>query len=654
MDERAERWLLVAVLLVAGAIRLYGLNNLSPPGLAHDEVANWLIDRSILAGNHAIYFTEAYGHEAGFHYLQTLFVALVGNHALALRLPAAFAGLMGVAATYTLGRHLFERKVAFTAAALLAVLFWPVFYSRLGLRAISLPLLSGLSAIFWWRGWQARRKVQGAPVEAQPGAAWRWFVLSGLFAGLSLHTYMAARVVPLFYASFLLYLALFHRAALRARGRNIILFAVVFLLVAAPLALFLATHPGAEYRIGEIDAPLRALLQGDLRPAVDNVVDILAMFGVRGDPLWRQNVALRPVFDPVTAVFFYACLLLCLLRVRNARYAFLLLWTLTAFIPSILTIDAPSSIRIINILPVLTLLPAIIIHNLGHLSTEKAYLSTALMEKWIPALLVLLLFLWHLGRTGEAIFVIWPANEEVQFVWQKALTEAAAYLDATPQTGAVAIGGWTPATMDPPTMALTLRRDDLQLRFFDPQQALILPAGSALGNPVRLIHPTILPPHPALQAELQRWGAVPMATGDFTLYTLREVEPSGLDFSGGVTFGGEITLLGSRFTEDCRPFISLPCQVITYWQVMESPQTPRRFFLHVVDGQGNTVTQHDGLGAPAAHWQPGDLILQRHELAVEMPAPYTLRLGVYDPLTGRRLLTATGVDYVLLMQDEPE
>ena len=59
------RLILVAVLLIAAILRLYGLNNLSPPGLEHDEVAHWLINQGILSGNLSLYFTEAYGHEAG-------------------------------------------------------------------------------------------------------------------------------------------------------------------------------------------------------------------------------------------------------------------------------------------------------------------------------------------------------------------------------------------------------------------------------------------------------------------------------------------------------------------------------------------------------------------------------------------------------------
>ncbi|MCP4415281.1 MAG: glycosyltransferase family 39 protein, partial [Chloroflexi bacterium] len=156
------------LLLAAAALRLVGLNNISPPGITHDEVANWLIDRAILAGEHAIYFSRAYGHEAGFHYVQAGFVALIGDNVLALRLPAAFAGLLGVAVTFALTRKLFGKKVALMAAGLLALLFWPVFYGRLALRAISLPLVAGLSAYFWWQAWELAGEQGGRGAGENP------------------------------------------------------------------------------------------------------------------------------------------------------------------------------------------------------------------------------------------------------------------------------------------------------------------------------------------------------------------------------------------------------------------------------------------------------------------------------------------------------
>lgn len=634
------RWALVVIFLVAAGLRLAGLNNLSPPGLAHDEVANWLIDRSLLAGRHAVYFTEAYGHEAGFHYLQAAFVTLLGDHALALRLPAAFAGLLGVAVTYALARLLFGRRVGLISAALLAVLFWPVFYSRLGLRAILLPPISGLSAYFWWRGWRAASRND--PAET---ASLRHLSLAGLFAGFSLHIYMAARVVPIFYALFTAYLALFHRRALRRRWRGVALFWMVLVVISLPLVVFLVMHPGAEYRIAEIDAPLRALFAGNLRPVVDNSVDILGMFGWRGDPLWRQNVAFWPVFDPLVAAFFYGCLAFFFLRLAHIRHAFLLLWVLTAFIPSLVTIDAPSSIRITNILPVLTILPAIVMHSLGHLSTETIKLSTAMKERWLPLTAVLLILLFHLARTAWAVFVVWPTNPEVQFVWQEALTDAAVHMDGLPDAGPVAVGGWTPETMDPPTMELSLRRDDLALRFFHPEQALLLPAPSP-GETAHILHPAILPPHPALRAQLDRWNVGRSSADNFTAYEFDALPAPAPDFPSTVAFGQELTFLGHTFVDGCQPPTDAPCQTLTFWRVDGPAAAPRRFFLHAVTEAGEIAATGDGLGAPAAYWRPGDLIVQRHEL--DLSTPHTLRLGVYNPETGRRLPAESGEEFVTL------
>jgi 4-amino-4-deoxy-L-arabinose transferase-like glycosyltransferase len=642
-----QRPFLVLILLIAAALRLVGLNNVSPPGLAHDEVANWLIDRSILAGNHAIYFTEAYGHEAGFHYLQTLFVWLIGDHALALRLPAAFCGLLLVAVTYAVNRRLFGARVALISMALLAFLLWPVMFSRQALRAISLPLLSGLSAYFWWGGWQA-----------EPDGRWemyRPFLLAGLMAGLSFHTYMAARAVPIFYGLFLIYLALVHRPALRARWRGAAAFAGVYALVTAPLVIYLLANPGAEFRIEEVSGPLNALRAGDLGPILHNGWLIWGLFGWTPDPLWRHGVPHLPVFEPVTAVFFYFGLLLCLGRIGDARYAFVLLWLGVSAVPSLVTINAPSTIRMINMLPFLTLPAAQLMHSFPRLSTVIPNLSTVVPKfspSWrfrVAAGLFLLLLLANVWRTTYAAFVTWPNDEtEVRFVWQAALTEAAAYLDKSGFEGPVAIGGWTPETMDPPTMALTLRRDDLSLRYFHPSESLIVPDGGE--RPSLILHPTILELHPALTAQLLVWGAVPGAGAESRRYELGPGWQTAVALRqpDGTVFGGELALLGYEWLSDCtEPGL---CELVSIWRVLAPAGGERRLFWHVLDETGDLRAQHDGLGVPAVHWQPGDIVMQWHGVWLDLAVSPTFRLGVYDPQTCvpgpcQNLPTETGDPY---------
>jgi 4-amino-4-deoxy-L-arabinose transferase-like glycosyltransferase len=615
-------WVLVGILLVAAALRLIGITQVSPPGITHDEVANWLIDRLILSGEHALYFTRAYGHEAGYHYWQALLVALIGDNALALRLASAYLGLVGVAVTFALARKLFGWQVAIVAMGLTAVLFFPVFYSRLGLRAISLPVFSGLSALFWWRGWTARKSTAS-------------FVLAGLFAGLSLYTYMAARAVPIFYGLFVAYLLLFHRRVFKRRWRGVALFAFLFALVAAPLTYYLLSNPDSEFRISELDAPLRALLAGDFRPLWENGLKILLMFGVEGDPLWRQGVAGMPVFGPLVALLFYLSLPLCLWRWREARYGFLLLWLATAVVPSLVTINAPSTIRMINLLPVLGIFPALIIveviHNIPQLSTVIPQLSTS--KTRISTTVLLIFGVIYAFWTVWAIFVTWPQGGDVAFVWQTALRDIGNVVNEDNTISSAAIGGWSPDTMDPATMQLTINREDIAVSTFgleagdDIIYTLVIPK-NAEETGVSIFHPTALPLDPTFVTQLQNWLTEITVTDTYTQYAIRNTLPITPQHPANTIFGNQLNFLGTDQDSG---------ELISYWQVVAPITQPIRLFIHVLDANGEIIAEDyswdtaDPQKLWQPHWQVGDLILQKHPLPPNFPDAAHLRLGIFDP-----------------------
>ncbi|MBK7919255.1 MAG: glycosyltransferase family 39 protein [Chloroflexi bacterium] len=653
-NPKSALWLMTAVLLAAAALRFIGIVHISPPGLAHDEVANWLIDRLILSGEHAIYFTRAYGHEAGYHYWQALLVALIGDHALSLRLASGYVGLLGVAVTYALARKLFGVRVALTAAGITAVLFLPVFYGRLGLRAISLPLVAGLSAYFWWQAWDCRRK------SAKGQRPLVLFALSGFFGGLSLYTYLAARAVPIFYALFVVYLAIFHRAELKARWRGVVVFGVVFAIVAAPLVWFLQNNPGAEFRVAEVAAPLNALRAGDFGPVLQNGVKILGMFGFTGVPIWREGIPGQPLFEPLLAICFYGGVLLSLWRWRDMRYAFLLLWAGTAVLPSIATINAPSSIRIVNILPVLGLFPALFIHNSPKLSTVYPRLSTG-TARFRPVLLTFL-FVFYAGWTAWSIFEIWPNGGDIPFVWQAALHDTAVALDHDPAITAAAIGGWSPDTMDKQTMALYVRRDDLALSHFGAQAGediiytVVIPAAAADGR-AHIFHPTALPLAPFWQEKLLAWGATSETAVAFTHITLPAALPEAPQFVVDETFGGQLQLFGYSLEPESCLGSPRACQLVTYWRVVGPITQPMRVFVQVLDANGDLVAEDYRWDAaePQAlwqpHWQPGDTIIQLHPVSLANASQ--LRLGLFDPYSCdpgpcQNVPTAVGAPFVLL------
>jgi len=374
------------------------------------------------------------------------------------------------------------------------------------------------------------------------------------------------------------------------------------------------------------------------------------MFGISGDPLWRQNIAFLPVFEPVVALFFYVGVAVSLWRFKEAQYALLILWLFTSFIPSIVTIDAPSSIRIINALPVITIFPVIgleVIHFLRPLSPVSTKLSTKFRRNVLITALSLI-FLFYIGRTTIGIFNTWPADEEVRFVWQEAFSDSAAYLDQSADTSPVAVAGWTPGTMDPPTMELLLQREDLSIRYFDPSTSLILPA-AAVGNRIRIIRPTVLPLNPILEEGLNIMGVEAQEMGSFTVYdygNIRGIQP---EISFRDSFGEELLFLGYDLTGTCK--IGGACRLTTYWQVLSPVDEPRAVFLHLVDGSGRIIAQDDALGAPSDYWRKGDILLQL--LSINIPGgiqPAGLNIGLYNPITGQRVPLIDGSEFLQLKE----
>ena len=620
LSKTAERVGMVLILLWGAWLRLFNLTEL---GLEHDEVANWLIDRAILNGKHGIYFSEAYGHEAGFHYLQTLFVALLGDHAFALRLPAALLGIVLIAVSYTLVKVLYNRPIALITALLLAITFFPIFYSRLALRAIMLPVLSGLAAYFFW-------KAEQNIIDTEYRIPNTEYLLAALFAGLSTYTYMASRVVPIFFAGWWLLSSVqwVRKRSFEQRrhpfNREWLIFWGVYVLIAAPLFIYLQRNPAAEFRVTEINAPLEAARNGDLSLIWQNAKLIFGVWGWSGDPLWRQNVAGTPIFIPLTAVLFYSGLGLMIWQRKRADL-FCLLWIASATLPSLVTADAPSTIRMINMLPVLGVPFTRVIHTLSTISPEKDKLSTGYLQNWWITCLIIAA-VWGSWTSLFMIQRVWPNGGDVPFVWQSALTDAARWLDTqTPQP--TTIIGWTPDTMDAPTMELTMRNDDVPLRFASPD-AVVLPA----GEQVRVIRPKILDLPPALDAQLTAWDATTLQLEQFAVYSIRWTSEHLID-PLNIPFDDELVLLGHG---DC-PQPDQWCETATVWRINAPIREPRSVFIHLTNTAGDIVSQSDVRLAGAHSWRAGDLLFVTHQLNA---ADDTIAwVGAYHSETWQRLQT---------------
>jgi hypothetical protein len=84
--------------------------------------------------------------------------------------------------------------------------------------------------------------------------------------------------------------------------------------------------------------------------------------------------------------------------------------------------------------------------------------------------------------------------------------------------------------------------------------------------------------------------------------------------------------------------------VTLYWVGLRPIGTSYQVFVHLLDAAGDIVAQHDGAPAmgdwPTTAWPPGSLVTDLHTLKLRADAtsgPYRLAVGVYEPVSGRRL-----------------
>ena len=240
---------------------------------------------------------------------------------------------------------------------LVAVSWWPIVFSRVGLRPIMEPVLL-VGAVYWWRN--------------RP-------VLAGLLLGLSLYTYTAARVL------ITLPIAMTIGAAIglwrqRRQGnagdewrewlRASLIVSGLTLVIYLPLQLTLWADPTLQERLRQLEGPLQALQAGDWGPVWTATWRTLGIFSVTGDPLWSYGLPNRPVLPLATALLFHIGLILTIIRLRQPKHLLWLLWFGLTLLPAALAPDAPSLIRLIGVLPLAYLLPVIGLKWLSELGSR--------------------------------------------------------------------------------------------------------------------------------------------------------------------------------------------------------------------------------------------------------------------------------------------
>ena len=650
MTKSRALWLMVACLLLAALLRLPQLEA-APPGLHYDEAANVTLAADIgLRGERPLFITSYTGKEVLFFYAAGGLMRLIGESVFALRLTSAFLGLLTIAASYWLGRALLaDRRVAVIAAALLAISFWHLLFSRLGFRAISQPLLQALCVAALFQGLsQGRRQKQ----------SWHWFVLAGFFLGLTAYTYLAARLFPLPLGLALLPL-LFDRSTAGRRWRQVGLTVLAALVVLAPLLYYFYQNPDTFWvRIQQVgpQAGEGPLAEGSL---LNNYLRSLGMFFLVGDPYWRFNLPGRPLFNGLWGGLLLVGWLVALLRWRRWWYdwqkaAVLLL----AFVPFLMVLPTalatgeiiPSNLRAIGLIPFIFYLPALGLVTLLEqiadrlrrpgegLASFLRYLNILEAYDVNYAFVTLLILLLGGAFTTNAYFQQWATRSDLFYESDGDLVAVAHFLNDVELSEETAIYVAAEHYRHPTVAVLSERYE--QVRWLLNSQALVLPP----QGPALYVYPHSSPAPNWAQSLLEEARRVEGEEGPdgeplYTAFFLEDPAQAAAAVPGGerVNFGDTITLLG----HEVRPGASGASLPLTlYWQVEQPAPAALRPFVHLEDQWGSRWGQIEPDAYPAEQWQPGEVIIQR----VDVPAPagtppgqYQLRVGLFDEQSGHRL-----------------
>jgi hypothetical protein len=413
---RGAEWALLALALACAAALRFAWPAQLPHGYWFDEVSfsESLRDKIMVQGLAPLYD----GIQAGaFDLACAAVVRLFGPGVATLRLTSAAFGLAALLPFWGLSRIWLGRRWALAATFCFGVMRWPAMLER-----IAFP---DAFAVFWtlaafWGLWSA----QARPTE--PGRRpWRW-ALAGLLAGATLHTYTAARAVPLICLAFLL-LQHWLDPAWERSPREWLALAGGYVVTAGPMLWYMVAHTG-EYQaraaqvslfadVARSGQPLAAALGGNLARS-------LLMFTYRGDANARHDLQYYPQADFMLALALALALPWALGRARrDARGRFLWLWLAGALAAGVLSlpIEAPQAHRCVLAAPALALAAAWALQELS------APLGRAFTGGWprVVGLMGLALLLGSALINAEELLVEWPAD---QATWEDFSPRASAVL----------------------------------------------------------------------------------------------------------------------------------------------------------------------------------------------------------------------------------
>ncbi len=636
--------LLTLAILTATFFRLYDLYQ-TPPGLHYDEAFDGLEAKRLLRGEgFPIFFEGNFGEEPLSIYLVAGAFALLGETIFNIRLVSALVGIITVPALYLLAGELFRSEegspasLPLLSAFSLAILYWHIHFSRVGIEPILLPLFAVLSSYFLWRGFRTGRLSS--------------FALSGIFLGGSLYTYRAARLLPFLFLLTVAYLAIAKRGEFKRCIPGLVSLFLVAFLVFAPLGYYFLSHTHI-FMQRESDLGIFGQGLGSERPwatFVGNLGKSLALFSLRGDEDPRNNLPGRPALDPFLSLAFIVGCGVSIVRGKKPQYAFLLLWLGVMLLPTTLSEYAPHFRRAIGATPVLALLVALGLTRLIGLLERLARRwgsRAGQTVQWLSVSFIAGGLLFSSLIAFRDYFLIWGPSNDLFYAFDVGLVDMAHYIKRLPSQERLYL---SPVESDHPTLLFLL--GDINTKSLDGREGMVLPGDERATTYLVITHED-----EASLPLLRRYfpqGDVAFESRDrngksyFVAYRVPRggpvVNPQH-PFSINLE---KVRFLGFDLSTDS-PHRGDLLDLTLYWQALGEMKESYTVFTHLL-GPYNEATggplwaQDDSLplrgSYPTTRWEKGEIVVDFYHIPIPPEAPageYEIEVGIYLLSTLERL-----------------
>jgi 4-amino-4-deoxy-L-arabinose transferase-like glycosyltransferase len=653
-NERIGRlgWSILFVLTaVAFFMRFYRLESL-PPGLFYDEAFNgvdvWKLAQTSMR-EWPVFLTGNQGREALFHWMMALLHRVNGLSIWNIRAVSALSGALLTPALIWLAWEVapwlgvkYRRSFALWSGAAVLALLWSQVFSRYGIRLALFVLIETLLWASLWRAWAGgkqtadhRPQTAHDPVPSSrhlvilsslpPFLFWS---LTGLFAGLSVYTYLPARLLPLILLPLIVIAFWQERDRLRSHLSGLAVTLVVAVLVAAPIGIYFWENPVSFVtRVEQVTIIGREGRDG-AQGFGANLGAVAGMFTGTGDANPRSNVPGRPALDWLLAPFFLLGLLLTLLRFWRLAHFWLLTGLVVMLLPTLLSEFAPSFQRAIGAIPFVALLVALGLDGATGLATRlwRRGRIAYLVAGW-------LLIAASCGLTWRAYFVEWAGLPDLFPAWDVGFTRVAEEIAADDDGVRTYI---TPRGREHPTLAYLLTdhpgtpqptgfdgricvrvATDVPARYY-----VLVNEDFRAENLLSAIYPASEKSTPVVDANGAPWAnRIDQPAGGAVVFP--EMQPQAVALSDG------IALLGHQLFPPAGMRAGDTFYTRLYWQVSATPTTNYTAFAHLlVRNENGDLVQLAGAdrppgegSCPTTEWLPGEVVIDELQFALPADLP---------------------------------